>query len=300
MYREIELFGKQVKLKNYTCSNIENTVIPATMQLDLYLKITDICNAKCAVCSNKGNESLENIDLSKLKYVLEYLYNKNVLNRVAITGGEPFLNIQKLNNVVNTIYEANNKAIVSINTNGYRLNEASQLDNIGKVREIHLSRHHYLDKENDEFFKIKTATINDIVKASEKLNKDAIKLNCLIMKQFIYNLKEVKNYLEMASKLGISLVRFLSLMALNDESIKNFIDINEVFKEQDEDMIATEHNYDCKLCECLHGLYCGDNGKLVRYWARKTKEPEFDGYIRQLVYSSDNQLMSGFSGKSLI
>ena len=43
------------------------------------IKVTDMCNAKCSVCSNHGNEKCSKIDYEKLKYVIQYLDKKGLI-----------------------------------------------------------------------------------------------------------------------------------------------------------------------------------------------------------------------------
>jgi len=300
MYEEIELFGQKVQIKNNNCCPIDKTPESTLMKLNLYVKITDICNAKCEVCSNKGNEKTGNIDLTKLKMVIKYLDEKNLLNRIGITGGEPMLSINKLNDLLNAIYQVKPNAFVTINTNGHNIKEVVNLDSKDKIEGIHISRHHYLDELNDNFFGIKTATSADLEYIMNNVdNKKLLRLNCLLMKKYINNLCEVKKYLEYASQIDIFRVGFVSLMKINENSINNFIDFNDIFSSLPNDMMKTNHLRDLNICECTNGIYVAENGNLVEYYARMTKNLNCE-YARQFVYTSDNKLTVGFNKKSLI
>lgn len=300
MYETIELFGQKVDIKNYDCCSCGQEPYRQAMKLNLYIKITDICNAKCEACSNKGNEKQSNIDLNKLKMVIEYLNEKDLINRIGITGGEPMLNLNKLNDLLNTIYEAKPDALVTINTNGFNIINVPYLDSKDKLYGIHISRHHYLDEKNDEFFGIKTATLSDIEKVMNQVdNKQLLRLNSLLMKNYINNIEEVSKYLEMASNLDIFRVGFVSLMKINDYSKENFINFNDIFNNLPEKFIKTNELHDLNICECVNGLYLANNGNLVEYYARMTKELNCE-YARQFVYTSDNHLTVGFNKKPLI
>ncbi len=300
MYETIELFGQKVDIKNYDCVNCGQTPYRQSMRLNLYIKITDMCNANCDACSNRGNEKKSDIDLNKLKMVVKYLNERELINRISITGGEPMLNINKLNNLLNSIYEVKPDALVTINTNGFNITNLPYLDSKDKLYGVHISRHHYLDEKNDEFFGIKTSTLSDIEKVMNQMdNKQLLRLNSLLMKKYINNIDEVSKYLEMASDLEIFRVGFVSLMQINDYSKENFINFNDIFNNLPEKFIKTNDLHDLNICECVNGLYLGNNGSIVEYYARMTKELNCD-YARQFVYTSDNQLTVGFNKKPLI
>lgn len=300
MFETIELFGQKVDIKNHGCFTKGISPSKSHMKLNLYIKVTDMCNGRCSVCSNHGNEKVSNIDYEKLKYVIEYLDSKNLINRIGITGGEPFLNVDKLNKVLNTIFEAKKDALVTINTNGFRIKDALSLDNVKDLYGIHISRHHYDDEINNQFFGIQTASKEDIQYVMEKaINKKLIRLNCLLMKKYINNLNEVQQYLEMASNLGIFRCGFVSLMPINEESVKEFIDFNEVFKDLSNRFLKTGDLCDLDICECINGVYLAQNGNIVEYYSRMTKKLDCP-YTRQFVYTSDNHLTIGFNKKPLL
>lgn len=300
MFETIELFGQKVDIKNSNCTKCNEEPIRTSMKLNLYIKVTDVCNARCEVCSNKGNEKASIIDLEKLKMVISYLDSKDIINRIGITGGEPMLDIKRLNDVLNAIYEVKPSAVVTINTNGCNIKEALYLDSINKIEGIHISRHHYQDEINNKFFGINTATNQDIEMVMNKVsNKKLLRLNCLLMKKYINNIKEVSKYLDNATLLNIFRVGFVSLMPINNPSIENFINFKEVFKDMPSNFIETNNLNDLDVCQCTNGLYLGYNGNIIEYYARMTKELNCE-YARQLVYTSDNKLTVGFNKKPLI
>lgn len=299
MYEEIEIFDEKVKIKNYACSSIKNKFNKQKMKINLYIKINDGCNAKCKFCSNSGMQDRGKIDLVKLEYVLKYFNERQLLNRISITGGEPMLKIDLLNDVTNLIYKVIPNATVTINTNGYNLRKVVELDVIDKIEGIHISRHHYLDNINEEIFGTKVASIEDIKYVMDNLkNKKLLRLNCLLMKNNIDKIEEVVNYLEFASKLEIFRVGFVSLMKINDYSKENFINFNDVFKKEIMNPKTFIHFYDSNICECINGVYISKKGKFTEWYARMTKELNCE-YTRQFVYTSNNRLTTGF-GKEII
>lgn len=300
MFETIELFDQKVDIKNTRCTKSGEEPKIMNMRLNLYIKITDLCNGKCSVCSNKGNEKKSEIDYEKLKYVIKYLDERHLINRISITGGEPFLDVDRLNKVLNVVYEAKPKALVTINTNGFNIKGCLKLDSLSKLYGIHISRHHYDDEMNNKFFGIKTASIKDIEDIISKVdNKKLIRLNCLLMKSYINNIDEVQKYLEMVSKLNVFRCGFVSLMPINEESIKEFINYNDIFKDLPDKFQKISNMNDFNICECHNGVYLADNGNVIDYYARMTKELDCP-YARQFVYTSDNHLTVGFNKKPLI
>lgn len=295
MYEEIEIFGEKIKIKNYACSSIKNEFNKQKMKLNLYIG----CNAKCKFCSNREMQDMGKLDLEKLEYVLKYFNERQLLNRISITGGEPTLKLDLLNDVANLIYKVIPDATVTINTNGNNLRELVNLDVIDKIEGIHISRHHYEDKINEKIFGAAVANEEDIkyVMGNVK-NKKILRLNCLLMKNNIDRIEEVEKYLEFASKLGIFRVGFVSLMKINDYSIENFINFNDIFKKEIMNPKTFVHFYDTNICECINGVYISKEGKFTEWYARMTKELDCE-YTRQFVYTSNNKLTTGF-GKEII
>ena len=299
-YEIIELFGKAVKVRNKPCSvngKIENST---SMKLDLYIKVSDLCNARCSVCSNKGNEKNSKLDYQKLEYVIKYLEDRGRIGRIAITGGEPFLDFDRLNKVLNIVFRAKPDAYVTINTNGFQIKESLKLDNISQVGGIHISRHHYKDSVNNEFFDINTASrndINNVIKSSK--NQKLFRLNCLLMNSYIHTIKDVERYLEMASVVGANHCGFISLMPYNEDAVKEYVDFKDVFKDVPERFQIISETKDLDICECTNGVYIANNGRLMPFYARKTKELDCP-YARQYVYTSDNHLTAGFGGPKII
>lgn len=298
-YEMIRLFGHDVKVKNYMCSSNPNSYHQNHVAINLYVKINDACNGQCQFCSNCDLKDNGKLDLEKLRSTLIYLCDQEILNRISITGGEPLLNPELLNDTLNVIFSVNDQAHVTFNTNGYNLSAVLEFDAIDKVEGIHISRHHYDDSKNASIFGCDVATIDDISHVMDKAqNSKLLRLNCLLMKDYIDNPREVRNYLEHASDLGIFRVGFVSLMKVNDYCRSHFVDFNDIF-----DSIInskkTSHHYDKDICECINGIYVADSGKFLEYYARMTKENNCD-YARQLVYTSDNRLTTGFGKASLI
>lgn len=296
----INLFDNELIVKDFVCSNNPNNIIKTKPTLRLFIKLTDDCNANCLFCANNSSKDYGNIDLKKLEYVIRYLKENNLLHGISITGGEPMLFPEKLNDLVNLIYKIDPNIELQISTNGINLEKFKYFDNINKLESIHISRHHYLDDINYEIFQNKNVSnTNKIFELQEFLSdKKIININTIVMKNYINSLKEIKKMLNHVGELGVYKNGFVSLMKCNKYSNDNFINFNNIFNSLDSNFFRGHHFYSGNDCECIDGIYLTDNNRLVEYYARMVKESNCP-YVTQLVYTSDNKLKSGFNGKVL-
>lgn len=299
MSRIIKVFDTEIEVKDNLCSTNCNNYVICDPKIHLYIKVTDRCNANCAFCGNSSSKDFGDIDIGKLKYVIGYLEEKNILHGVSITGGEPMLDFKKLNNIVNAVFEAALETELSISTNGYGFKNVVNLDRIEDIESIHLSRHHYQDEVNNCIFGAPSATLADIQYVLGKLRDyRTLVLNCLLMKEYIGNLSEVKRYLDGASDVGVYKAGFVSLMKINDYCNANYIDFNTIFNDFDSRMLKGHHFKDYDICECQNGIYVASSGQMIEYYARMVNDLN-PPYVRQLVYTSNNNLTTGFNGKKL-
>lgn len=298
MAYEVTIFGKKVKLKDNLCTNSSSNIIKGELYYNLYISITDVCLGNCKFCNNNtkkqtANSSLK-IDVNKLAKVLKELNKKVKLNRISITGGEPLLNIPLLNDVVNTIFSVCGKEQpVTINTNGINLNRILELDNLNLIEGIHISRHHYNDDINDQIFGFKTAHQTDIQNLNNKLqNKKLLRLNCLLIKDYIDQKEEIKKYLEFASKVNIFRVGFVGLMPINEYSKQHYVEYKDALSDLTE-AYNPKTLYNQNTCDCTNGIYHAQNGNFVQFYARVVRNlnPEYAG---QFNYGADNTLSAGF------
>ena len=121
LFPEIELFGKKIKLKGFYCPTEERKICKFDCkdkaQVGLYINVNNICNADCKFCNIHNFQSANLFDLTKFEKVFKELVEKDVLNRIAITGGEPFLSFELVNQILDIIYKYTDSLIVTINTN---------------------------------------------------------------------------------------------------------------------------------------------------------------------------------------
>jgi len=296
----IKVFSKNILTKGYYCNEYGNDDDKnKDIKLNLYISINDVCNARCKFCNIPNSKSLGSIfDISKLEVVLKELKKSDRLNRIAITGGETFLNIDLLNQIIDCITKNIEQPFITINTNGSFLNRISDIKNIDEIDGIHISRHHYDDSKNNEIFGIKTAAMNEINEANKKYGNNLIRLNCNLIKGYIDSYDEVEKYLNIAIQNDIFRVGFVGLMKINNFCEEKYVNFKHfIFGE---DIIRTRQLYDTNICECENYVYySGETGKTIEAYFRQVKDLNCN-YCRQLSYTCDNKILSGFGKKPII
>ena len=298
--KKIELFNKEIFVKDSLCGPTPTSRYEVEPALRLYIKVTDYCNANCKFCANGSCTDFGKIDLEKLEFVIRYLKDNNRLHSISLTGGEPMINPDLVNKILNLIWSVDSRIQVQISTNGLNLKEISNFDNPNNLESIHISRHHYDDSKNIEIFDSNSiATTSDIMFLQEFLtNKKIININTVSIKGYIDNLKEIKKMLDYVGETGVYKNGFVSLMKCNEYAQNHFINFNDIFNNLDNNFLITNRFYSGEYCECIDGIYTSSNAKFVEFYARMVKECNCP-YVNQLVYTSDNKVTAGFSGKVL-
>ena len=254
----------------------------------------------CLFCANKESRDFGNLDIKKLEFVIRYLLDRGLLHGISITGGEPMMNPDKMNDLLHLIYSIDPNMEVAISTNGYNLKSFLEMEDVNKLESIHISRHHYDDEINYEIFGSRdVASTNDIIALQEGLDdKRIVNINTLLMRDYIRDLNEIKRMLDYVGDVGVYKNGFVSLMKCNQFSKEQFINFNDVFSLLDDSFYLGHHFYSGEYCECVDGLYLTNNDKMVEFYARMVKDCECP-YTSQLVYTSDNKVTAGF-GKRLL
>lgn len=299
MYSEkIEIFDQKVDIKLNDC--ISDTQKPTfhNQALTLYIHINKVCNARCGFCNIYEQQPKKvDFDFEKLTKVLRELIQKNRLGRIAITGGETFLDIECLDQLLLVIQKEVETPMVTINTNASMLNRIYQLKNIEVLSEIRISRHHYLDEKNDAIFGIRCATLSEIEDIVKEYG-NRIKLNCNLIKGYIDKVEEVSRYLDYVSQIGISEVGFVGLMPFNEYCKENYIDYsNFIFSPS---FLRVGTLKDRNICQCENFLYFSSQAcKTIPIYFRQVKKLKCT-YCRQFSYSYDNKFVGGFGEENII
>jgi len=293
----MDIFGKQIRIRDYVCSPTGGFHCHNT-KVNFYVCASSFCPAKCPFCP--GFKTRNKFDLNKFREALSELHGKSVINRIGITGGEPLTDLNRLNEILMTINDVCGSGTyhISINTNGTNLSSLRKTDSFSFVNDVHISRHSVNDAENNRIFGIRTPTVSQI-KRECKLSKDVFSLSCNLMKGYIDSPQRVREYLDMAIDVGAYQVGFVSLMEKTDICKELFIDYEDITSELyvRDGFLFEDLSKDKKSCKCENFLYMNENGE-IHFYLRRVLGGKQD-CVKAFVYNQDNNLITNF-GKDMV
>jgi molybdenum cofactor biosynthesis enzyme MoaA len=293
MQNKIELFGKEIPIRTHYCHIFgqENREVDEPY-VNLYVR-SKFCNAKCKFCTFADDASHYN----EKKYieVLKEITSKIKIRKIAMTGGEPTLYWDKFKSAVTIAKEMVPDSNLSMNTDGFRLEQLFN-DPISKwFTNIHISRHHFDDDLNSEIFDTKTPTSEELKWAqSTTENKYQIQLSCNLIKGYIDEKEKMYQYLEWVNQLEINNVGFVSLMPVNKYSMDNYIGFNMKNLVNERFNVTREWSYK-DSCECTNYIYIPENlRETIRVYHKNTYRP-FD--INETIVFDGENVKLGFEGE---
>lgn len=297
MLDKIELFGKDVPLRTHSCSLFGQDPWEIEPSLDLYIR-TKFCNAKCQFCIYADDASKYNE--KKFIEVLKEMSSKIKIRKVAISGGEPTLYWDNFKNIVHHAKEWAPNAELSMNTDGFRLKKLFEDPDYKLFDFIQISRHHWDDKINDEIFKTKTPTSEELKEiASLATNDHQIQFRTNLIKGYIDTKEKVFEFLDWSNEIGINTTGLVSLMPVNQYSKDNFIWFH--IKELIGERFKITKNWSYKgACECFNYVYMPPEDKFrrpIRVYHKNTYAPS--DIVGTLVFDGQN-LRVGFDGDVII
>ena len=195
--KKVNLFGHDYDVFfDSCCTN--------TSKRTLYIELLNICNAKCSFCSSSCNLKItpKILDLNFAKEVIIELLNKNIIDKISLTGGEPLI-YPYLKDLLDFLDSLLDRGLnfYAITTNGILLEKQINLLEDSKVKYINISRHHYDQEKNDKIFGIKTKTLKELKEIIISSNKE-YRLNVTITEEF--NTKEdIIEYIKFAKNIGV-------------------------------------------------------------------------------------------------
>lgn len=285
-----ELFGKEVEIKKFGCNQFDTPGHEIVPSVNIYVKVTNGCNAKCLFCSNANAEKRGGeFDLSKLMEVVREVQRQDILvNRINITGGEPSV----VPNLVERILdECSSDEFIDIhlhlNTNGL-LSQSQELMRHKRWDSISVSLHHY---NIDRLSELYNTPIPHTALAFEGVNRDIVNLSCNLIRGYIDCAREAHKMLDFVLDLGIPRLGFVALMKVNDYCTRHYVDFDEIELETIPHVYFTNSLDRGADCKCSNYLYNREL-KILEIYTRNYMNPTycesslvFDGeYLRQGFY----------------
>jgi len=276
-----------LNLQKRTCLRNDGYQGDLDNSIQLYVVVNRKCNAQCEFCTFRGD--VEEVDIHKFKDTLEKIYKYYNISTLHLTGGEPTLDINKVEQICNTAKTVDKCIKTSVNTNGIHLNE---LDNIKNLNNVALSRHGITDDENYEIFKTNSVANTEQIKA---FTKSKLHLSCNLIQGHVDSEEKIYQYLEMCSTLGVFDVGFVGLMNVNEYCKTRYIEFPNLSKCTFTKGYKNIETGEC-TCECRNWLYRAENQHLISIYHRHAvKSTNITSY---LVYEN-NRLRAGFNGEQV-
>lgn len=290
----MQLFGKDIVLADRTCMRVHNplAVVPF---VNLYLKITDGCNASCPFCCNGNVHAAlsHSFNTEKLFDIIHKITDSGIkLNRISLTGGEPSLCPETVIELLQRISASEECAFtqVQLNTNGVT-KESITLMHHPRLDSISLSFHHYDPDKVAELYgrDITFNPLEEICDISNKLN-----ISCNLIKGYIDSSEEIEKMIQYADMFGVKTVGFVSLMRKNRYCEERFIDFRKIDLSTIPSLILSSERALLNICGCKNYLYTGKTNPMDVYFRINENSMYcgssllFDGeYLRQ-GFNNDN------------
>jgi len=296
--KTIQIGNKSFSIKDYYCSEDDKYFEKKDGKLWLYVNITSKCQAECPFCVNPEDRLVDNqFNLDKFRSTLSSI--KDHIYGISVTGGEPLLVPELIDGVIDIINAEIPEGIeIDMVTNGVQLEKVLCLRNLKNLDSIHISRHMILDEDNQNLMRVKTPTIEEIASVASQIeDQGKIVFNCVLQRGGVDSVEKIRQYLEMAAKAHVHNSSFIGMFYANDYCRANYVDPRELDFENQSGFNVWNHFHDYEYCSCSTGSYRAEAGTVGYYYrCPGNKKAE---YARQLVYTSDNRLLTGFSGEEI-
>lgn len=289
------IFRKEIAIKKFDCNQSGipgREIIPS---VNLFVKVTQSCNAKCPFCSNAYSKKTSTpFNLNKLFEIVREIRSQEIaINRINITGGEPSV----VAGLVQSILEECNDNLyrdihLHLNTNGL-LAESQKLMQHPRWNSISMSLHHYDLGSLSQLYGI---PIPDNAFAFEGIDMDKVNVSCNLIKGHIDNAEEVHKMLDFTLEAGIHRIGFVALMKVNDYCRKHYIDFDEIGVETIPHVYFTKSMNRGRDCKCSNYLY-NKGLRILEIYTRNYMNPHY--YESSLVFDGE-YLRQGFHENNII
>ena len=283
----IDFKGKSISVKEFDCKLGKLQEEPIAPFVNLFVKVTKGCNAKCLFCSNAGTSVPQTpFNVSKLIDIIKSLKESGIkVNRVNITGGEPSVVSPLVEDILSKMDEPETSGIhIHLNTNGL-LPQSQELMRHPRWDSISMSLHHYDIAILSELYGCR---IPDGAFYFDGINLQKVNSSCNLVKGYIDNAEEAHKMLDFNLDLGIPRIGFVALMKVNDYCREHFVDLEDIHLESIPHVYFTKSMNRGSDCKCSNYLY-NRALKILEIYMRNYANPNdcesslvYDGeYLRQ-------------------
>lgn len=288
---KVKLFDKNIEIKEYGCSRGHAPANHIPKSVNIFVKVTNACNAGCLFCSNADcHNIIKNFNYDKLwRVVDEFLRQELIIHRINITGGEPSVVSETVHEILDTAEDY--KSIhMHLNTNGL-LPSSQKLMRHNRLDSISMSLHHY---DVERLSRLYGTTIPQSAFDFTGIELSKVNASCNLVKGYIDSPVEVEKLMKYVIRLGLPRLGFVALMKINDFCKSHFVDYSDIDFSCIPNLYFTESRNRGLDCKCSNYLYNHD-GKMLEIYMRNYSNPMYcessllyDGeYFRQ-GFHNDN------------
>ena len=274
--------------------------------VNLYIEVSGVCGNGCRFCDQVGVKKSDRFDVVEFERVYKEIEKRGMINRISLTGGEPLLRVDNVDEVLRVIKcgrkyhdgRFRRELHVSMNTSGIELEKRIGLiKNVDILDDVHISRHYYEDDVNEEIFRNKNVCGKEKIR---EINERGIySLSCNLIGGYVDSVEKVKMYLDDGIRMGVKFVGFVGLMKKNEYCESRFVDMDELTTKLKfcEGFLYRGRKKKCSGgCKCENYLYMNEEGECEIYFRQPTWEEnrvEEKG-VRGFVYTNDNKLVVNY------
>jgi molybdenum cofactor biosynthesis enzyme MoaA len=260
------IFNKPILIKEYGCAEKGVSPRPIIPFVNLFVKVTDACNAHCSFCSNQRRaERTTAFNTDKLWDIVRRLKDNDVfVNRINITGGEPATCPRLVEKILAAASEEDFRQIhIHLNTNGL-LPDSQQLMKHPRWDSISISLHHY---DRAKLSAIYGCKIPEESLCFKDINLDIVNASCNLIRGYIDSATEVEKMMKYAISLGLPRLGFVSLMKVNTYCEEHYVDFSEIDFTSIPHLHFTEQRSRGTDCKCSNYLFNHD-AKILEIYMR--------------------------------
>ncbi len=288
-------FAKPIQLRERACSS---NGMPGELQspyVNLFVKVTNRCNARCPFCCN--GDALRNqtsFDTGKLFDIIDELTRRNIrINRVAITGGEPSVVPELVEEILRLLSRREYAWIhAHLNTNGLR-QESRELMQNSRWNSISVSLHHYDTEALQVLYGLKHKVEMPVF---DGIDVSKVNASCNLVKGYIDHPEALQKMMSFALGQGLPRLGLVGLMPMNDYCREHYVDFSALKLGSIPHLYQTGSKCYGSDCKCANYLY-NENGRVLEVYLRNLMNPCF--VASGLMYDGTH-LHQGFGKEAII
>ncbi len=288
------LFGHPIALKTVGCAHDDMPGGPVPPSVNIFVKVTNGCNAHCRFCSNAGAAPVGHFHMDKLRLVIAEVQRAGlIVNRLNVTGGEPACVPQRVGQLLEMMDEPAFRGIhVHLNTNGL-LPDSQRLMRHPRWDSISVSLHHYDLARLSELYGVEIA--DDVFRFTD-IDMMKVNASCNLIRGYIDSTEQAHRMMDFCLDHHFTRLGFVGLMPVNDFCRRNMVPLDELRMDDIPHCHFTESQHRGKDCKCSNWLY-NNRLRVLEVYMRHYLNPTY--CESSLLYDGEH-LRHGFHSDNII